>query len=319
MKPIVSITNVFPEAGLKVLRPHCELRLNDSGVPPSYKKLKLMSEVSNAMITYLSDKIDANIIDVGKNLKIIGNYAAGFNNIDYNYASEKKIWVTNTPGVLHETTADLTWAMILASARCIVPADRFTREGKFSGWEAKLFLGHDIHCKTLGIVGCGEIGQAVARRALGFGMRILYYQRNPLDELIENSLNAKYVNFNALLEQSDFVTLHLPLNEDSRYLFGYNEFQLMKTTAVFINTARGKIVDDRALLEAVKNKEIASAALDVYENEPEIEEGLLNEDNILALPHIGSASYETRDQMAILVAKNILDVFDGKKPRSAVN
>jgi glyoxylate reductase len=319
MKPIVSITNVFPEAGLEILRPHCELRLNDSGLPPNHEKLKLMAEISNAMITYLSDKIDANVIDVGKKLKVISNYAAGFNNVDYNHAAGKKIWVTNTPGVLHETTADLTWAMMLASARCIVPADRFTREGKFRGWEAKLFLGHDIYGKTLGIVGCGEIGQAVARRALGFGMRVLYYQRSPLDKSIERSLSLKYVSFKELVEQSDFITLHLPLNDDSRYLFGPNEFRLMKTTAVFINAARGKIVDDGALLEAVKNKEIASAALDVYENEPEIVEGLLNEESILILPHIGSASYETRDRMAILVANNVLDALDGKKPRSAVN
>ncbi len=319
MKPIVSITNVFPEAGLEVLRPHCELRLNDSGLPPNHEKLKLMAEVSNAMITYLSDKIDANVIDVGKNLKVISNYAAGFNNVDYNHAAGKKIWVTNTPGVLHETTADLTWAMMLASARCIVPADRFTREGKFCGWEAKLFLGHDIYGKTLGIIGCGEIGQAVARRALGFGMRVLYYQRTPLDKSIERSLNLKYVSFKELIKQSDFITLHLPLNDDSRYLFGHNEFRSMKTTAVFINAARGKIVDDAALLEAVKNKEIASAALDVYENEPEIVEGLLSEENILILPHIGSASYETRDRMAVLVANNVLDALDGKKPRSAVN
>ena len=319
MKPIISITNKFPDAGLEVLRPHCELRLNESGLPPNQEKLKFMAELSNAMITYLSDKIDANVIDVGKNLKIISNYAAGFNNVDYNYAAKKEIWVTNTPGVLHETTADLTWAMMLAAARRIVPADRFTREEKFSGWEADLFLGHDIYGKTLGIIGCGEIGRAVARRASGFGMRILYFQRSQLERYKEDSLNLQYVSFKELVEQSDFITLHLPLNDDSRYLFGPDEFRLMKSTAVFINAARGKVVDDKALLEAVRNNEIAAAALDVYENEPEIVEGLLDEENILVLPHIGSASYETRDRMAVLAAHNVLDALDGKKPRSAVN
>jgi len=319
MKPIISITNKFPDAGLEVLRPHCELRLNESGLPPNQEKLKLMAELSNAMITYLSDKIDANVIDVGKNLKIISNYAAGFNNVDYNYAAKKEIWVTNTPGVLHETTADLTWAMMLAAARRIVSADRFTREEKFSGWEADLFLGHDIYGKTLGIIGCGEIGRAVARRASGFGMRVLYYQRSQLESYKEDSLNLQYVSFKELIEQSDFITLHLPLNDDSRYLFGPDEFRLMKSTAVFINAARGKVVDDKALLEAVRKNEIAAAALDVYENEPEIVEGLLEEENILVLPHIGSASYETRDRMAVLAAHNVLDALDGKKPRSAVN
>ncbi len=318
MKPIISITNKFPDAGLEVLRPHCELHLNESGLPPNQEKLKLMAELSNAMITYLSDKIDANVIDAGKNLKIISNYAAGFNNVDYNHAAKKGIWVTNTPGVLHETTADLTWAMMLAAARRIVPADQFTREDKFRGWEADLFLGHDIYGKTLGIVGCGEIGRAVARRALGFGMRVLYYQRNQLEKYKEDSLNLDYVPLKKLIEQSDFITLHLPLNEDSRYLFGPDEFRLMKSTAVFVNAARGKVVDDKALLEAVRNNEIAAAALDVYENEPEIVKGFLNEKNILVLPHIGSASYETRDRMAVLVANNVLDALDGKKPRSAV-
>ncbi len=319
MKPIVSVTNKFPDAGLEVLRPYCELRLNESGLPPNQEKLKSMAELSAAMITYLSDKIDANVIDTGKNLKVISNYAAGFNNVDYNHAAKKGIWVTNTPGVLHETTADLTWAMMLAAARRIVPADRFTREDKFRGWEADLFLGYDIYGKTLGIVGCGEIGRAVARRALGFGMRVLYYQRNRLEKYKEESLNLEYVSFNKLVEQSDFITLHLPLNEASRYLFGPDEFRAMKPTSAFVNAARGKVVDDKALLEAIRNKEIAAAALDVYENEPEIVEGLLKEENILVLPHIGSASHETRDRMAVLVAHNVLDVLDGKKPRSAVN
>ena len=189
MKPIVSITNILPDAGLDALRPHCELHLNESDNPPGRDDLARMAKISQGMITYLSDKIDGNIIDGGQNLKVIANYAAGFNNIDFAHAEAKGIWVTNTPNVLHETTADLTWAMILGAARRIISADRFTREGHFKGWEAKLFLGYDVHGKTLGVIGCGEIGSAVARRAIGFDMKVLYYQfvhlpLNPLEDIM---------------------------------------------------------------------------------------------------------------------------------------
>lgn len=320
MKPVVSVTNEFPEAGLNVLRPYCELRLNDSGRPPGPNDLAEMAAASHGMIAYLSDKIDRNIIDKGTNLKIIANYAAGFNNIDFQHAGSRGIWVTNTPGTLHETTADLAWAMMLGAARRLVPADRFTREGKFSGWQAKLFLGHDVHHKTLGVIGCGEIGQAVARRALGFGMRVLYHQRHRLRPEVELFLRAAYVPLDILLREADFVTLHVPLNEDSRNMIGSEQFKMMKPTAFLINAARGQVVDDRALLEAVRDKTIAGAALDVYEREPEITQGMLAEENIMALPHIGSASHETRDNMAVLAAENILDALIRKqKPRSAVN
>ncbi|MBL10221.1 MAG: D-glycerate dehydrogenase [Acidiferrobacteraceae bacterium] len=320
MKSVVCVTNEFPEAGLAVLRPHCELHLKESTIPPGPEELSRMADMSHGMITYLSDKIDGNIIDRGSKLKIIANYAAGFNNIDFGHAERKGIWVTNTPNTLHETTADLTWAMMLSAARKIIPANRFTREGKFNGWKAKLFLGHDIHGKVLGVIGCGEIGGAVARRALGFGMNVLYYQRNRLSENKEARLNVKYVSLERLLIESDFVTLHLPLNEDSRYMIGKEQFAKMKKTAFLINAARGQVVDDQALLEVVREGAIAGAALDVFEHEPEITQGMLEEDNILALPHIGSASYETRERMAVLAAENLLDVLiRNQKPRTPVN
>jgi len=270
------------------------------------------------MVTYLTDKIDSSVIDRGTNLKIIANYGAGFNNIDVAHAASKKIWVSNTPGVLHETTADLTWAMLLAAARSIVPADRYAREGKFKGWGAKMFLGADVYGKTLGVIGLGEIGQAVARRASGFGMQVLYYQRRRLDEETEARLQARFVALDELLEASDFVTLHVPLTDETRHLIGKKEMQRMKDSAFLIHTARGKVVDDQALVECLRTGQLAGAALDVYENEPELTRGMQELDNLLLLPHIGSASVETRDRMALLVADNVLDALKGQPPRSLV-
>lgn len=318
MKPIVSVTNIFPDPALDRLRERFELNYNDTGRSLSAQELKDRAADSDAMITYLSDKIDSEVLGASERLKIVANYGAGFNNIDVARAREKKIWVTNTPGVLHETTADLTWALILGIARRIVPADRFTREGRFTGWQAKLFLGHDVYGKTLGVIGCGEIGRAVARRALGFNMRVLYCQRRRLPEDEEKRLNATYVPLDVLLKESDFVTLHVPLTEETRYLIGAEQIASMKSTAYLINTARGKVVDDRALVEALRQGTIAGAALDVFENEPELTEGLTELDNILIPPHIGSASYATRDTMAHLVVDNVVDALEGREPRSLV-
>jgi len=251
-------------------------------------------------------------------LRLIANYGAGFNNIDVEHAAKKGVWVTNTPGVLHETTADLTWAMILGSARRIVTAERFTRENRFKGWQAKMYLGGDVYGKTLGIIGCGEIGSAVARRASGFNMRVLYCNRNRLPAEKEQALNAEYTPLEELLRQSDFVTVHAPLSEQTRYMIGKEQFLMMKPTAYFIHTARGKVVDDKALFEALKEEKIAGAALDVYENEPALTEGMTELENLMLLPHIGSASHETRDKMADLVADNVLDALAGKTPRCLV-
>ena len=318
MKPIVTVTNIFPEIALEKLSPHCELRINNTEIPPTAEELKQSASESTALITYLTDKIGADIIDQSGNLKIIANYGAGFNNIDVAHACQKGIWVTNTPGVLHETTADLTWALILGSARRIVPADKYTREGKFKGWQAKLFLGGDVYGKTLGIIGCGEIGRAVARRALGFNMRVLYYQRNRLPEDVEKQLNAEFVSLDDLLAQSDFVTPHVPLTDETRYMIGKEQLAMMKKTACLIHTARGKVVDDRALVDALREGQLAGAALDVYENEPEITKGMIDLDNLILLPHIGSASTDTRNRMALLVADNVLEALAGKQPRTLV-
>jgi len=317
MKPIVTVTNVFPQVALDKLSSECDLKINRTSLTKEELKQKVSG--SDAVISYLTDRIDQDIIDRGTKLKIIANYGAGFNNIDVTYASERGIWVTNTPNVLHETTADLTWAMILGAARRIVSADRYTREGKFQGWGAKLFLGGDVHEKTLGIIGLGEIGRSLARRALGFNMRTLYHQRNRLPKEEEKKLNVEYATFEKTLRESDFLTLHVPLTEETEYMIGNDEIALMKKTAYLIHTARGKVIDDYALVAALREDRLAGAALDVYEDEPELTEGMRELDNLMILPHIGSASFETRDKMALLVADNILDALEGRTPRSLVS
>ena len=316
MKPIVTVTNIFPQVALDKLSSECDLKINRTSLTKEELKQKVSG--SDAVISYLTDRIDQDIIDRGTKLKIIANYGAGFNNIDVTYASERGIWVTNTPNVLHETTADLTWAMILGTARRIIPADRYTRESKFQGWSAQLFLGGDVYEKTLGIIGLGEIGRSVARRAIGFNMRTLYYQRNRLPKEEEKKLNVEYATFEKILRESDFLTLHVPLTEETEYMIGNDEITLMKKTAYLIHTARGKVIDDYALVAALREDRLAGAALDVYEDEPELTEGMKELDNLMILPHIGSASFETRDKMALLVADNILDALEGKTPRSLV-
>ena len=318
MKPVVTVTNLFPDKALEKLSPHCDLRTNQTENSPSALELAKIASESVVIVTYLSDKIDSAIIDKATNLKLIANYGAGFNNIDVEHAARKKIWVSNTPGVLHETTADLTWAMILGAARNVVPADRFTREKRFRGWSANMYLGEDVHGKTLGVIGCGEIGTAVARRAVGFNMKVLYFNRNRMTVEKEEELNAEFVGLEELLKRSDFVTVHAPLTDETNYMIGRDQFLIMKTNAYLIHTARGKVVDDKALVAALRENKIAGAALDVYENEPLLTEGMTELENLILLPHIGSASYATRNKMADLVIDNVLDVLQDKPPRCLV-
>jgi len=319
MKPTVTVTHNFPEVALEKLRDRAEVLYNDSGSSLSSTDLIDRAGKSQALISYLTDRIDSAVIDAGgDHLKIIANYGAGFNNIDIAHAQKKKIWVSNTPGVLHETTADLTWAMMLSIARRIVESDRFTRAGKFHGWQADMFLGGDVHGKTLGVIGCGEIGAAVAKRALGFDMQVLYHQRKRLPSAEEKKLNARFVPLEVLLKESDFVTLHIPLTFETKYMIGEDQLAMMKPMAYLIHAARGKVIDDKALVEALKQKKIAGAALDVYENEPDLTEGMTDLDNLILLPHIGSASVATRDTMALLVVDNVFDALDGKTPRTLI-
>lgn len=318
MKPKVLITrNILPEAE-NFLTKHVYFETAASGRKPS--KSEIISKLwdKQGLYTLLVDEIDREIIDAGQKLKIIANCAVGYDNIDVDYARKKGILVTNTPGVLTETTADLTWALILSTSRRIPEADRYTREGKFKGWELDLFLGQEITGKQLGIIGMGRIGRAVAARALGFQMKVVYYDPKKLSPSEEKELNAYCVSLKELLSTSDIITIHTSLNPQTHHLISSGEFKLMKKNAVLINVSRGPVVDEKALVEALKNKLIWGAGLDVYEEEPQIEPRLINLKNVVLLPHIGSASFETRLKMAMTAAKNLVQGVKGEKPENLV-
>ncbi len=281
-------------------------------------KNKMINIVKNmdGIICLLKDSIEKEVIDAGNKLKIIANYAVGFDNIDIKYAKEKNIFVTNTPDVLTEATADLVFGLLLASARRIPEANDYVRKDRFKGWRPDEMLGYDVYGETLGIFGFGRIGQAVARRAKGFNMRILYTARS------EKSMPFKceYVDYNTLIKESDYISVNAPLNKETKGIFNYNTFKQMKENAIFINTARGKIVKEKDLVKALKENLIAGAALDVYENEPLIEEELKTMDNCILAPHMGSATKDTRTEMANICVNAIIDVLINKKgPKTCVN
>jgi len=313
----IFITRRLPEEGLRLLKEH-ELEIYEGDAPPSKEEIIEGVKDKDALICLLTDKIDAEVMDSAPNLKIIANYAVGIDNIDVEEATKRGILVTNTPGVLTETVADLAWALLMAIARRIVEGDKFMKEGKFKGWAPLLMLGSDVYGKTIGIIGAGRIGSAVARRAKGFNMRILYYSRKR-NEKLEEECNAKYVDLETLLKEADFVSLHTPLTEETYHMIGEKGLKMMKPTAYLINTARGKCVDENALVKALKEGWIKGAALDVFENEPAIHPELKKLDNVVLTPHIGSASYETRSKMAVMVAKNVIAALEGKLPPNCVN
>ncbi len=274
----------------------------------------------DGLLPILTERIDAEVIDAaGKTIKIIANYAVGYNNIDIEYATKNGIIVTNTPGVLTETTADLTWALILGVARRIGEGERYLRAGRWKSWAPQLLLGADIYEKTLGIFGLGRIGEAVARRAAGFRMRILYHGPKRKPQALESELNAQFVSKEQLLAESDFISLHCPLNADTRHSFGAAEFAAMKRTAYLVNTTRGPVVDEAALAEALLRGEIAGAGLDVFEEEPTIHPRLLECENALLIPHMGSGTLETRTRMAEIAATNLIEYFAGRTPPNCVN
>lgn len=316
----VLVTRILPGRALEILEKECDhLEVNREERPMTKEEIMKGIKEMDGILCLLTDRIDSEVMDSAPKLKIIANYAVGYDNIDVKAATERGIMVTNTPGVLTETTADLTWALIMAIARRIVEADRFTREGKFKGWSPTLFLGQDVYGKTIGIIGLGRIGFAVARRALGFDMRILYYDLSRVDERLEKAVKAQFVPLDELLSQSDYITIHVPLTQETRHLIGEREFGLMKPTAYLINAARGPIVDEAALYKALKERRIAGAALDVYEREPEIYPGLTELDNVVLVPHIGSASVETRSKMAEMAVNNLLAGLKGQVPPNLVN
>ena len=312
----IFVTRRLPDEGIEMLKEH-ELEIYEGNAPPSKEEIIEGVRGKDALICLLTDKIDGEIMDSSPYLKIIANYAVGIDNIEVEEATKRGILVTNTPGVLTETVADLTWALMMSISRRIVEGDEFMREGKFKGWAPLLMLGGDVYGKTLGIIGAGRIGRAVARRARGFNMKVIYYSRERKKEMEE--IGGKFVDLPTLLKESDFVSLHVPLTQETYHLIGEKEFKMMKSSAYFINTARGKCVDERALVKALKEGEIRGAALDVFENEPYVTPELKELKNVIITPHIGSASYETRSKMAVMVAENVIAVFNGKMPPNCVN
>jgi glyoxylate reductase len=313
----IFITRRLPEEGLELLKGH-EIEIYEGDAPPSREEIIERVREKDALICLLTDKIDAEVMENGKNLKVIANYAVGIDNIDIAEATKRGIFVTNTPGVLTETVADLAWALMMAIARRIVEGDEFMRQKKFKGWAPMLLLGRDIYGKTLGVVGLGRIGKAFARRASGFSMKILYYSRKR-DEEFEKETGANFVSLKELLEESDFVSLHLPLTKETYHIIGEKELKMMKKTAYLINTSRGKCIDEKALIKALREGWIEGAALDVYENEPEVSDEILSLKNVVLAPHIGSASHETRSGMAVMVAENVLSALNGKIPPQCLN
>lgn len=320
MPQTVYVTRVIPQPAVDLLRQSAEVDVNESDKPLSHDELIGKARSNDALVTLLTDKIDRQVLEAGRGkLKIVANVAVGYDNIDVDAATQGGIMVTNTLGVLTDTTADFAWSLLMAIARRVCEAQSFLRAGKFHGWGIMTMLGGDIHHKTLGIVGFGRIGQGLAKRSKGFEMRVLYYDPVIQADDIAKQLGAEKVDLQTLLRESDFVSVHALLTEETRHLIGAPELDAMKTTAYLINTARGPIVDEAALADALKAHKIAGAALDVFEREPEVHPDLLQLDNALLTPHIASASVETRTRMATMAAENVLVAFRRQRPPSLVN
>ena len=276
--------------------------------------------LADGVVCQLTDPMTRAVIEAAPNLKVISQVAVGHDNIDVRAATERGIVVTNTPGVLTEATADLTFALLLAAARRLPEAERYLRDGRWERWDVDLLCGGDVHGRTLGVVGLGRIGQAVARRAMGFGMRVLYTGRRDAPPTVERELNARRVPLNTLLSESDFVTLHVPLNEETHHMISVAQLCAMQPHAVLINTARGPVVDERALVAALEEGLLGGAALDVFEHEPAVPDALLALDNVVLLPHVGSAVTSVRSLMCALAARDCAAVLSGQEgPQHVVN
>jgi glyoxylate reductase len=314
----VFITRDIPEVAYKLLKKN---RINfdyykeDRPIPKNILQKKVKD--CDALIPLLTDQIDSHLMDKMPNCKVIANFAVGYNNVDVEYAKSKKILVTNTPNVLTESTADLTIALALSCARRLYEAERIVRLKKYKGWKPKMLLGVEMKGKVFGILGAGRIGSAVAARAHSFGTKIIYYDSNK-NYGLESGFYAEKVTLNTLLSKSDFISVHLPLNKNTHHFLNKERLSLIKSTAILVNTARGEIIDESFLIKMLKKDKIRSAGFDVYENEPAINNELLKLNNVVLLPHIGSATEEARSGMAELAARNVINVLQGKKPITPV-
>jgi glyoxylate reductase len=313
MAPVVFVTRPLPAPGIDLLvESGFEVRANDEDRPLQRAELIAGIEQADALLCMLSDRIDVEVLEAAPLLRVISNYAVGFDNIDVAAARQRGVEVTTTPGVLTDATADLAWALLLSAARNLGAGERLVRAGEWTGWAPTQLLGEPLRHQTLGIVGMGAIGQAVARRAQGFGMKVVYFNRNQVAPEIETSLGAEFVSFDELLRRSDFLSLHAPLNDQSRHMFDARAFRLMKPTSVLVNTGRGALIDEAELVNVLRVGRIAAAGLDVYEFEPKITEGLLTLDNVVLAPHLGSASTLARGDMVRLCCENIVEVLAGR-------
>lgn len=320
MKPYIYITRKLPESSIKAIGQKFEIKMWEHEDIPVPKDILLAeAKKADALLTMLSDSIDESVLTAGGHIKVVANLAVGYDNIDLKTASSQGIAVCNTPDVLTDTTADLTFSLLMATARRIVEAAELVKKGEWKSWSPLLLAGHDIHHKTIGIVGMGKIGETVAKRATGFDMDILYHNRSR-KPVIEQTLGAVYVSFEELIEKSDFIVCLTPLTAETKKMFTRTVFQKMKPSAIFINASRGPVVDEGALYEALVAGEIAGAGLDVFEKEPiNAEHPLLALSNVVALPHIGSSSVETRVTMMKLCLESIEAVLGGNEPKTLVN
>lgn len=317
-KPRVFVTRPIPEKGLERLRTACEVNVHQGELPPSRDALLREVADCDGVLSLLTEKIDAEVMAAAPNLKVISNMAVGYDNVDVKAATVRKIPVGNTPGVLTETSADLTFALLMAAARRLGEGERYVKSGQWVTWSPQLLLGYDIYGATLGIVGFGRIGQAVARRARGFDMKVHYHGGS--DRQAAQEIGAQERSLDELLAESDFVSLHVPFKEETRHLIGERELRLMKPTAILINAARGGVVDPKALYEALRTGVIAYAALDVTEPEPiPKDDPLLTLENCFIVPHIGSSTVATRDRMAVMAADNLIAGLRGERLPHCVN
>jgi glyoxylate reductase len=318
-RPKVYVTRMIPEPGLALLREYCQVEVNDRDRPLSREELLANVRDADGVLGQLTDKIDAGFFDAAVNLKGYANYAVGFDNIDVPEASRRGLPVSNTPDVLTQATAEMAWALIFAVARRVVETDAVMRTGVWPGWGPLQFLGLDVSGKTLGILGPGRIGQAMALMSRGFAMPVIYHGGRKPALAIERELGARRVDFETLLAESDFLSIHAPLTPGSRHLMNAAAFAKMKPSAVVVNTARGPIIDEAALVAALREKTIAGAGLDVFEFEPKTTQGLKDLPNVVITPHIGSATRSTRDNMSLLAARNLLAMLRGDIPPTCLN
>jgi len=315
----ILITGPITETALQLLQDAGHtLHIHRENSAMSYEELLRHIADFDGLICLLSDRIDRPLLEAGHRLKAVCNYAAGFNNIDIQAATQLRIPVCTTPGVLSTATAELAWALLLSAARHIPASDRFVREGRFKGWEPGLFLGTSIEGRTLGIIGAGRIGTAMAMMSRGFNMKLLYVSRSVKPHL-EQTLNARRVELPQLLSEADFISIHTALTPETTHLISEKEFALMHPGSILINTSRGPVVDESALVRALREGRIAAAGLDVYEHEPELQAGLTDLDNVVLAPHTGSATRSTREEMALMSVHDMLSCLENRPPRHSVN